>query len=149
MRVLEPDCPGVSLSCYFWPVCYRACDLNLCAYVLICRIGILIHLLSGVNNLCRFFFFFRKVFTAFVTILLLLYVFLCVACWVLAPLPGIKCALPAPEGEVLTTGAPKTSLCRLFLKNYLTGFSCSTRDLKSSLKSFSCSMQDLWLLRTL
>lgn len=62
------DCPGLATS----DLCVIGHVTKLCAYVLICRIGILMYLLSGVNNLCRIVF--SKVFTEFVTILLLLYV---------------------------------------------------------------------------
>ena len=56
-----------------------------------------------------------KVFIEFVTILLLFSVFWffgCKACGILAPQPGIEPALPALEGEVLTTGPPGKSLER-------------------------------------
>ena len=50
-----------------------------------------------------------KVFIEFVTILLLFYVlffWVCEACGILTPRPGIEPAPPALEGEVLTTGLP-------------------------------------------
>ena len=50
-----------------------------------------------------------KVFTEFVTILLLFYIFGFFgqeACGILAPGPGIEPAPPALEGEVLTAGPP-------------------------------------------
>ena len=52
-----------------------------------------------------------KVFIEFVIILLLFYVldFGHEACGILAPWPGIEPALPALEGEVLTTGPPGKS----------------------------------------
>ena len=37
------------------------------------------------------------------------------ACWILAPQPGIRPALPALGGEVLTTGPPGKSQEALFL----------------------------------
>ena len=51
-----------------------------------------------------------KVFTEFVTILLLFYVlvFGVKAGGILAPWPGVEPAPPALEGEVLTTGLPVT-----------------------------------------
>ena len=55
---------------------------------------------------------FFKVFVAFITTLLLLYVlffFDSKACGILAPQPGIEPALPALEGEVLTAGPLKKS----------------------------------------
>ena len=36
------------------------------------------------------------------------------ACGILAPRPGIEPAPPALEGEVLTTGPPRKSPCRVF-----------------------------------
>ena len=64
-----------------------------------------------------FFFFFLiwtifKVFTEFVTILLLFYVSIFwprEACGILAPRPGIAPATPALEGETLSTGLPGKS----------------------------------------
>ena len=41
--------------------------------------------------------------------------FICKACGILAPWTGIESALPAPEGEILTTGPPGKSL-PLFLE---------------------------------
>ena len=46
------DCPGLATS----DLCVIGHVTKLCAYVLICRIGILMYLLSGVNNLCRIVF---------------------------------------------------------------------------------------------
>ena len=59
-----------------------------------------------------------KFFPAFVTILLLLFVF-CLfgheACGVLAPWPGIELTFLALEGEVLTTGLPQKSSSHIYL----------------------------------
>ena len=54
-----------------------------------------------------------KVFTEFVTTLLLFYVFGFFgreACEITAPRPGIKPIPPALEGQVLTSGPPRKSL---------------------------------------
>ena len=70
----------------------------------------------------RFFFFYVDHFKSleFVTELLLFYVLVFgpKACGVLAPRPGIKLALPALEGEVLTTGLPGKSLLLLFSREH-------------------------------
>ena len=55
-----------------------------------------------------------KVFTEFVIILLLFYIFGHKACGILAPRPGIKPAPPELEGKVLTTGLPGESHKRSF-----------------------------------
>ena len=60
-----------------------------------------------------------KVFTEFVTILLLFYAFWFFrreACEILALRPGIEPAPPALEGEVLTTGLPGKSQTFLILE---------------------------------
>ena len=56
-----------------------------------------------------------KVFTEFITILLLCFgVFGCEVCGILGPRPGIKPAAPELEDEVLTTGMSEKSLKRPF-----------------------------------
>ena len=60
-----------------------------------------------------------KVFTVFVTILLLFYLLIFLAphgMWILVPQPGIEPTPPALEGEVLTTGpSGNPPYCFLFL----------------------------------
>ena len=62
-----------------------------------------------------------KVFIAFVTVLLLVYILVYghKACGIFAPRPGIKLSPPPLEGEVLTTGLPgKSPLCDDFYGNF-------------------------------
>ena len=49
-----------------------------------------------------------KVFTVFVPILFLFYVFGTQACGILTPRPGIELAPPVLDGDVLTTGPPES-----------------------------------------
>ena len=105
------------------------------------------YLLSGVNNLCRIVF--SKVFTEFVTILLLLYVLSFCGMLDLSSPDRDQLCTSCPGGRSVNHWTAKDVPMQTFKKkNYLTGFSCSTQDLQSSLqhvKSFSWSMQDLWL----
>ena len=59
-----------------------------------------------------------KVFTEFVTILLLFYILVfCLVAWrILAPWPGIKPAASSLEGEGLTTEPPENSLSQYDMK---------------------------------